>query len=72
VQKKIHRAKDSIHHRKCRSNGGDNSQRNLSCVNGKAHQAWHMLFRNWKAEQIAEEINKVWLDPDFRFLVVKS
>ena len=59
----------SVHHKKCKSNGGSSANRNLVAVDPKYHEAWHMLFRNWDAYAIAETINKVWLDPDFRFEV---
>ncbi len=60
------------HHRKPRSNGGTDEERNLSIVLRRKHVAWHMLFGNGSPQEIAAEINKVWLDPDFKFVVVEQ
>lgn len=58
------------HHRKPRSIGGDNSNRNISMVNQKMHRAWHTLFKNKTAYEIAELINEFWLDPDYKFISI--
>jgi hypothetical protein len=42
----------------------------MSHVSVSKHRAWHNLFRNFTAQEIAEKINDIWLDPDF-ILVVK-
>ena len=63
--------KDSQHHRRCRSNGGDDSPSNIIWVNRFYHRAWHLLFRNWRADKIAQVINDVWIDPEYEFIVVK-
>lgn len=60
------------HHRKPRSLGGNNSERNISKVNRDKHDAWHLLFRNYNPHQIATIINNVWLDPDYKFVVEKE
>jgi len=39
-------------------------------VNAYEHAAWHKLFSNKTAHEIADAINKIWLDPDFRFDVI--
>lgn len=57
------------HHRKCRSNGGTDDESNVVLVPTHLHQAWHVLFKNWKAELIAKFINEVWCDPDVEFVV---
>lgn len=59
------------HHRKCRSNGGKSNKRNISFLEYHLHVAWHILFKNWKPEQIAKEINEKYLDPDFELVVQK-
>jgi len=56
------------HHRKPRSLGGTSEPRNLSRIPPKKHAAWHLLFSNLPAERIAEEINRFYLDPDYRFI----
>lgn len=60
---------DSVHHRKCRSNGGSNDERNKSLVTSVSHQAWHTLFGNSQPETIVQIINKTWLDPDWEVVV---
>jgi hypothetical protein len=40
-------------------------------VEEKAHQAWHKLFANMHPHQIADEINKTWLDPRFKLAVIR-
>ncbi len=57
------------HHRKPRSIGGGNERKNISFVPRHLHEHWHGLFQNWTAQQIADEINQTWLDPDFIFVV---
>lgn len=64
------RATHDIHHRKPRSLGGDDSDRNLSYVTRDRHEAWHRLFSNWSPGQIARHINAMWLDPDYKLVVV--
>lgn len=59
------------HHRRPRSIGGDDEERNLSTVPRIKHEAWHMLFSNASAEQIAEIINSFWLDPDYFMVAVR-
>lgn len=61
----------SIHHRKCRSNGGSNHQNNISYVTKKEHEAWHTLFFNWDSNKICQALNFVWCDPDYEFIVVR-
>ena len=61
----------STHHRKCRSNGGGNDERNLYELTRTLHTSWHNLFRNWTPERIAQEINERYLDPDYIFVVAR-
>ncbi len=58
----------STHHRKPRSLGGGDEKVNLSEVDPKKHEAWHLLFSNKTPEAIAQEINRVWLDPNWVFV----
>ena len=60
------------HHRRPRVLGGSNETRNISLVTGFKHRAWHTLFHVMTPYEIADEINKVWLDPDFKFIVKPS
>jgi hypothetical protein len=59
----------SKHHRRCRSQQGSDDPANISWVSMKLHRHWHSLFQNWSPERIAEEINKIWIDPDVEFVV---
>ena len=60
----------SLHHKKCRSNGGYGGS-NLIEVNRESHEAWHKIFSNFEPYRIASIINEVWLDPDFKFICVR-
>ena len=59
------------HHRRPRSMGGDNSDRNISIVNAKQHRAYHVLFFNKDPIEIARLLNEYWIDPDWHFIAVK-
>jgi hypothetical protein len=52
------------HHRKPRSKKGGNEPRNISMVRSGLHIAYHKLFQNKDAEEVAEVLNKTWIDPD--------
>lgn len=56
------------HHRKPRSKGGTNNPKNISMVEQHQHEYWHALFSNMDAEEIAELINNIWLDPSKIFM----
>lgn len=62
----------SKHHRKPRSIGGENEERNISRVSTLEHRAWHSLFHNFTPEKICEIINEVWIDPDYEVLCRKK
>jgi hypothetical protein len=55
----------SRHHRKPRSIGGTDEERNISNLPIRKHRAWHILFENMTAFEIANEINVRYLDPDW-------
>ena len=59
------------HHRKPKSLGGGRSKRNISLLPNKKHVAWHILFENWPAHKIAEEINQKFIDPDYQLVIVR-
>ena len=61
----------SRHHLKPRSKGGTNDKSNLSIVTKKRHRAFHLLFGVMTPQQIANELNNKWLDPQFEFVVEK-
>jgi len=60
------------HHRKPKSIGGNDDLKNISIVQRKRHEAWHLLFSNMTASQIAFEINSVWIDPDYCLILTKK
>jgi hypothetical protein len=60
------------HHRKPRSLGGKSEKKNISRISAKKHTAWHILFRNLEPEAIADEINRMFLDPDYQLIVVRK
>jgi hypothetical protein len=35
------------------------------------HRAWHLLFSNMEVQEIANYINKVWIDRKFKLVVEK-
>jgi len=62
----------SKHHRKPKSLDGDRSAHNISVVSEGLHNAWHLLFANDSPEIIAARINNIWIDPEYKFIVVKN
>ena len=58
------------HHRKPRSKGGKDCNRNISIVPSNKHEAWHLLFSNKEPHEIAKIINEVWLDPDYHLVAI--
>lgn len=60
------------HHRLEASNGGGNTQDNISCVNSSEHVAWHIIFKNYHAKIKCQIINETWLDPDYKFICVEA
>jgi 5-methylcytosine-specific restriction endonuclease McrA len=67
MRKKNH---DSLHHRKPRSLGGKTTRENTVFLTKSKHEAWHTLFSNMTPYEIANEINKFYLDPDFFMVAV--
>lgn len=61
----------SKHHRKPRSLGGNNNSRNISVVQDKLHEAWHLLFDNCDPEGVAHIINTYWIDPKWEMIARK-
>jgi hypothetical protein len=62
----------STHHRKPRSIGGTSEKRNLSHIPYHKHEAWHLLFSNMTAPEIANEANRLYLDPDYELIARKK
>jgi hypothetical protein len=68
VRKKKHTT--DRHHRKPRSLGGDNSERNLIRVDKEKHVLWHRFVGNKTVHEIAEYLSK-WIDPDYKLIAVR-
>ena len=58
------------HHRLPRSRGGSNEARNISIVERKLHNAWHLLVGNMNAQEVARMLSDTWIDPDYYFVAV--
>lgn len=56
----------SRHHKKPRSLGGSDNQKNISIVPQKQHEAWHILFSNLPGDEVIKQINENWIDPHFK------
>jgi hypothetical protein len=65
------RAGLSHHHRKMRCHGGSNDKSNISVVPAYRHEAFHQLFNSRTAEEIAEYLNNVWIDPAYQLVCTK-
>jgi hypothetical protein len=59
------------HHRKCLANNGKDIPSNMSHPTGKQHKAWHTLTGHMSPWNIAHFFNEVFLDPEYKFLVVR-
>ena len=59
------------HHRKSKARGGTNEQENISMVKDKFHQAFHLLFGDADPGYIVEQLNSIWIDPDYCVVLMK-
>lgn len=59
------------HHRKPRSRGGSNDERNISIVEQNQHRAYHCLFHNMLPEEVVKVLNRYWIDPDYMLIAVR-
>jgi hypothetical protein len=64
--------KPSVHHKRCRSNGGGDEHSNLVTVHTFLHRSWHNLFENKLPPEICEIINEIWLDGRYEFICRKK
>lgn len=62
---------ETKHHRRPRRLGGLTVPSNISHVSDKCHSAWHQLFNHMEAFDICDLINKIWLDPKYKFVCVE-
>ena len=61
----------SLHHRKCKANGGATNARNTIMLPIKVRQAWHTITQSHSPEWIAEFINDNLLDPEYEFVCIR-
>ena len=64
--------RDSRHHRKPKSCGGFNDNKNISLVDVIDHRSWHRLFGTTSPQEICRRINSIWLDPDWKFSCIPA
>lgn len=53
------------HHRKPKSKGGSDNDRNICLIPRKYHEAYHMLFGIGTPEEVCDVLNKYFIDPDY-------
>lgn len=62
------------HHRVPRSRGGHHTTKgkrdNIILVERDLHRAWHLLFGNMEADEVAAMISDTWIDPDYYLVAV--
>jgi hypothetical protein len=63
------------HHRHPKSRrssfmGDIHDKRNISLVDPKLHRAYHLLFQNRTAQEIAKLLTDVWISPDWVMIAV--
>lgn len=63
--------KYDYHHRLPISRGGTDTfpENNLVKVSKNRHAHWHALFANRSVESIVDELNKVWIRPDYKLTI---
>ena len=59
------------HHRKPKCQGVDNSRENISRVPHTKHKAYHLLFQSGNPFKVARILNRVWIDRDYKLIVVR-
>ena len=60
------------HHRCTISHGGSNDPENISYVQEQAHRAFHLLFADMSPEDVARELNKVWISKNWVMVAVPN
>ncbi len=64
------KVKMTRHHKRSRSQGGNNDLNNISHVSEVRHRAWHTLFSGDRSiESIVEELNRVWIDGRYKLVI---
>ena len=62
------------HHRRPKIHGGSGhiTSPNMIQVKVEHHRAWHMLFGTKTPTEIADTLNRTWLDPDWEMIAVRK
>ena len=58
------------HHRRPRSRGGTDHHSNISHVRQTDHRAWHTLFGNMLADEVAAMITDTYIDSDYYLVAI--
>lgn len=58
------------HHRRPQSRGGTNHHSNISHVRQGEHRAFHQLFGNMLADEVAAMLTDTWIDSDYYLVAI--
>ena len=64
------RIKRNKHHRRPKSRGGTDHADNISMVRPEDHKAFHRLFGNMLADEIAAMLTDTWIDPGYYLVAI--
>jgi hypothetical protein len=62
----------TLHHRKEKAKGGDNSKRNVVMVPQTKHVSWHILKGDMSLELFCYYVNNYYIDPDYEIWLVRK
>jgi hypothetical protein len=68
---KWNRTRLTKHHRVPRARGGTDESRNIAFVPNRTHVRFHALFGIMTPFEIAQMLNEMFIDPDYKMVVVK-
>jgi len=60
------------HHRRPKSKNGSDCEENISLVPLKKHMHYHGLFNTMEPPQMANYLNKVWIDPAWKIVAIRN
>ena len=58
------------HHRRPKSQNGDDSKRNVVRVLTSKHRAYHQIFQNKLPKEVAKILTDTWIDPDYYMVAI--
>lgn len=70
LERKRKQTETDVHHRKPKCRGGTDTKENRVVVNKDRHIKFHALFGTMTPEEIAEDLNKFWIDSDYEMRAV--